>query len=97
MEKIIMFTNSLTIAAFFAVIGLVLSVAKEGKDERAVFMAYQLFRFLFVFLLGLLSLIILYTSWRTLNYVFLRICLTTSLSLTVFAGLVYWQIIRKKY
>lgn len=97
MEKIIMFTNSMTITAFFAVIGLVLSVAKEGKDERAVLMAYRLFRFLFVFLLGLLSLIILYTSWEPLDYVSLRVCLTTSMSLTVFVGIVYWQIIRKKY
>ncbi|GEB76623.1 hypothetical protein [Sporolactobacillus inulinus] len=97
MEKIIMFTNSMTVVAFFVVIGLVLSVAKEGKDERAVIMAYRLFRFLFVFLCGLLSLIILLTSWRTLDYVTLRVCLTTSMSLTVLAGFVYWLIIRKKY
>lgn len=97
METIITVTNGLSGIAFFVFLGLVILVAKEGKDERSTFLGYKLFSFLFVFLLGGLSLIIFYTGWRTLDYVMLRVCITTLMSLTIFAGLSYWLIIRNKY
>ncbi len=97
METIITLTNVLTGIAFFVFLGLVILVAKEGKDERATLLGYKLFSFLFVFLLGGLSIIILYTGWKSLDYTMLRVCITTLMSLTIFVGLFYWLIIRKKY
>ncbi|MBB6675358.1 hypothetical protein [Cohnella nanjingensis] len=97
METVLTITNGLSGIAFLACIGLVILVAKEGQDERARLLGYKLFSFLFVFLIGGLSLIICYTGWKTIDYVILRICMTTLMSLTIFVGLFYWMIIRKKY
>lgn len=97
MDTIITLTNGLTGIAFFILVGLIILVAREGKDERAALLGYKLFSFLFVFLLGGLSLIILYTGWRTLDYELLRVCMTTLMSLTVVVGFVYWLILRRKY
>lgn len=96
-ETVIAVTNGLAGFAFFAFLGLVVLVAKEGKDERAQFLGYKLFSFLFVFLFGCLSLIIFYTGWVSVEYEVLRVAITTLSSLTIFSGLIYWLIIRKKY
>ncbi len=97
METVIAVTNGLAGFAFFAFLGLAVMVAKEGKDERAQFLGYKLFSFLFVFLFGCLALIIFYTGWVNVEYEVLRVAITTSLSLTIFSGLIYWLVIRKKY
>ncbi|MFC3885486.1 hypothetical protein ACFOU2_19230 [Bacillus songklensis] len=97
METIITVTNGLTAIAFFIFVGLVILVAKEGRDERATLLGYKLFNFLFIFLFGGLSLIVFYTGWNTLDYTTLRVCITTLMSLTIFAALFYWLIIRNKY
>ena len=97
METLITITNGLTVIAFFMFLGLVFLVTKEGKDERAILLGYKLFSFLFIFLLCGLSLIIFYTGWKTLDYVSLRVYITTLMSLTIFAGFFYWLILRKKY
>lgn len=97
METIITVTNGLTVIAFFVFVGLVILVAKEGKDERAIFLGYKLFSFLFTFLLGGLALIIFFTGWNTLDYVTLRVCITTLMSLTIVVALGYWLILRHKY
>ncbi|MGA8943792.1 MAG: hypothetical protein WB502_13935 [Thermoactinomyces sp.] len=97
METAIMITNGLSGFAFFAFLGLVVMIAREGKDERARFLGYKLFNFLFVFLFGGLSIIIFYTGWVDVEYKVLRVSITTLFSLTIFSGLIYWMAIRKKY
>lgn len=96
METLINITNGLTGFAFLAFLVLLVLVNKEGKDERAVYMGYKLFAFLFVFLLAGLSLIIFITGWQPIEYILLRVYITSLMSLTIFAGLLYWLFIRKK-
>jgi ABC-type proline/glycine betaine transport system permease subunit len=96
METLINITNGLTAFAFFAFVILVVLVKKEGKDERAQYMGYKLFSFLFTFLLGGLALIIFVTGWKPIDYTLLRVCITTLMSLNIFVGLGYWLYIRKK-
>lgn len=95
METLISITNNLSVFALLAFVALIVLAAKEGNDERASLLGYKLFRFLFVFLLSGLSLIIFYTGWVTIDYVLLRVCLTTLMSVTMFAALIYWMIIRR--
>jgi hypothetical protein len=95
METIITVTNGLSVLSLLAFIFLGFLMKKEGKDERAQFMAYKLFSFLFTFLLGGLALIIFVTGWKTIDYTLLRVCITTLMSLTIFAGLGYWMYIRR--
>jgi hypothetical protein len=97
MDTIITYTNGLAAVSFFVFVGLIILVTKEGKDERATLLGYKLFSFLFVFLLCGLSLIIFFTGWKTIDYVMLRVCITTLMSLTILAGSFYWIIIRRKY
>ncbi|WP_156877753.1 hypothetical protein [Shimazuella kribbensis] len=96
METLITITNGLSAFAFFAMIVFVILVMKEGKDERAQLMGYRLYRLLFTFLLGGLALIIFVTGWKEFDYTLLRVCITTLFSLTIFVGLGYWILLRKK-
>lgn len=90
-------TNGLTVVAFLVFLLFVYFIAKEGNDERATFLKFKLFSFLFTFLLSGLALIILYTGWVPLNYVMLRVSITSLMSLTVIVGFLYWLILRKKF
>ncbi len=96
METVISVTNGLAALAFFAVIALVLLIKREGRDERAQYMGYKLFSFLFTFLLGGLAVIIVATGWKPVDYTLLRVCITTLMSLNIFVGLGYWLYIRKR-
>jgi hypothetical protein len=93
---LITITNGLSALAFFASIVFVVLVMKEGKDERAQLMGYRLFRLLFVFLWGGLAIVILVTGWKPFDYILLRVCISTLLSLTIFLGLGYWVLLRRK-
>ncbi|MFC4560179.1 hypothetical protein ACFO3D_18645 [Virgibacillus kekensis] len=96
MDLLITITNGLTVVALVAFLILMGLVKKEGRDERSQYMGYKLFSFLFTFLLGGLALIIFVTSWKTIDYTLLRICITTLMSLNLLAGLGYWIYITKK-
>lgn len=96
METLINITNGLTAFAFFAFVILVILMKKEGKDERAQYLGYKLFSFLFTFLLGGSALIIFITAWKPMDYALLRICITTLISLNLLVGLGYWFYISKK-
>jgi ABC-type proline/glycine betaine transport system permease subunit len=95
METLIIITNGLSAFAFFAFVILVVLIKKEGKDERAQYMSYKLFSFLFTFLLAGLGLIIFVTGWKTIDYTLLRVAITTLMSLNIFVGLGYWIYISK--
>lgn len=96
MATIINVTNGLTVFAFLALVVLVILISKEGKDERVQLMGYKLFRFLFVFLFGGLALVIFVTGWKSIDYIQLRVCITTLMSLAVILGLGYWVYLSKK-
>ncbi|WP_042416774.1 hypothetical protein [Geomicrobium sp. JCM 19038] len=96
METLINITNGLTAFALFAFVILVILMKKEGKDERAQYLGYKLFSFLFTFLMGGLALIIFITGWEPIDYILLRVCITTLMSLNIFIGLGYWIYISKK-
>lgn len=95
-ETLINATNGLTALAFFAFVILVILIKKEGKDERAQYLGYRLFSFLFTFLLGGLALILFVTAWNPLDYISLRMSITTLMSLNIFVGLGYWIYMSKK-
>lgn len=60
-------------------------------------MEYKLFRFLFVFMLAGLALIMFMTGLKPIDYTLLRVCITTLMSLTVIIGLVFWGLIKRKF
>jgi len=95
-ELLINITNGVSIMALVGVIVLAILIKKEGTDERARFMGYKLFSYLFTFLLAGLSLIILVTGWNAIGYALLRICITSLFSLTILVGLGYWIYLSKK-
>ncbi|MEK0314527.1 hypothetical protein [Cohnella sp. 56] len=96
MELLTDITNGVSLIALFGVIVLSVLVKKEGTDERARFMGFKLFSFLFTFQLAGLSLIILVTGWNDIGYTWLRICITSLFSLTILVGLGYWIYLGKK-
>ncbi|WP_409297017.1 hypothetical protein V1498_04000 [Peribacillus sp. SCS-26] len=95
MERIIYVTNGLSVLAFAAFLVLIFLFKKEGRDERARYMGYRLFSFLFAFLLGGLSLIIFITGTEAFTYIQLRVSITALMSLNLLAGLGYWLYLRK--
>ena len=58
-------------------------------------MGYRLFSFLFTFLLGGLTLILVYTGWKEVDYTQLRVSITTLMSLNILLGLGYWVYLSK--
>ncbi|ALX48799.1 hypothetical protein [Lentibacillus amyloliquefaciens] len=95
MQTLISLTNGLSVVALLAFIILVAMVSKEGQDERAQYMGYKLYSFLFTLLFIGLSLIVFITGWQSIDYVLLRVFITTLMSITIVVGLVYWLIIRR--
>jgi hypothetical protein len=89
-------SNGLAVLAFIALIGLVILIKNAGNDERTQFMGYKLFSFLYTFLLCGLALIIFITAWIPFDYVMLRVCITSLMSLNILIGLGYWIYISKK-
>ena len=95
MELFITITNGLSVLALAALVVFVILIKKEGNDERTQYMEFKLLRFLYIFLLGGLSLIIFVTGWKTIDYRLLRVCITSLMSLNIFVGLGYWIYISK--
>ncbi|WP_297990254.1 hypothetical protein [Anoxybacillus sp.] len=95
MGTFVHFTNGLTVLALAAFLVLIFLIKREGKDERTQYMVYKLFSFLFTFLLIGLSLIIIVTGWKAMDYTLLRVSITTLMSLNIFVGLVYWIYLSK--
>lgn len=96
METIINITNGLHVIAIVAIVLLVVLVRRGGSDERAQYMGYKLYSFLFTFMLVGLSLIILVTGWYPVEYTMLRVYITTLFSLNVFVGIIYWLYLKQK-
>lgn len=96
MELLIRITNGLAVVAFLAFLAMTVLVKKEGRDERTQYMGHKLFSFLFAFLFGGLALIIVVTSWRTLNFTLLRVLITSLMSLSILLGLGYWLYLVRK-
>ncbi|AXM88216.1 MULTISPECIES: hypothetical protein [Anoxybacillus] len=95
MGTFVHFTNILAVLALAAFLVLIFLIKREGNDERTQYMVYKLFSFLFTFLLIGLSLIIIVTGWKTIDYTLLRVSITTLMSLNIFVGLVYWIYLSK--
>ncbi|MBE2914362.1 hypothetical protein [Anoxybacillus flavithermus] len=87
--------NILAVLALAAFLVLIFLIKREGNDERTQYMVYKLFSFLFTFLLIGLSLIIIVTGWKTIDYTLLRVSITILMSLNIFVGLVYWIYLSK--
>ncbi|KHF29440.1 hypothetical protein LR68_01801 [Anoxybacillus sp. BCO1] len=89
-------TNGLSVLAFLAFLVLIFFIKKEGKDERAQYIGYKFFSFLFTFLSIGLGLIVAVTGWKNIDYTLLRGSITTLISLTILIGLGYWIYLSKK-
>ncbi|MFU8691680.1 hypothetical protein ACNA6I_17735 [Rossellomorea sp. FS2] len=89
--------NGLVVVSFFAFFILMISMAKEGKDERTLLISNKLFRGLYSFIIMGLALMLFTNGWTELDFSTFKTLLSLLLSLHLFFGLGYWFYLLKTH
>lgn len=82
--------NLLVVVAFLSFIILLISMRKQGNDERTIFITQKVFKSMYTILLLGIALVFLINIWSELSYESFKLGISLIVSFNLLYGVGYW-------